>query len=70
MNYQLTYGSQTIEFELIYSDRKTLGITVNPDLSVLVKAPIDASKEKIFEKVEKRASWILEQKRYFLSFEP
>lgn len=70
MNYQLTYGSQTIEFELIYSDRKTLGITVNPDLSVLVKAPNNASKEKIFEKVEKRASWILEQKRYFLSFEP
>src|SRR5690625_6562691 len=70
MNYQIKYGSQIIEFELRYSDRKTLGITVNPDLSVLVKAPIGASKEKIFEKVEKRASWILEQKRYFLSFEP
>lgn len=70
MKKQIKYGSQIIEFELRYSDRKTLGITVNPDLSVLVKAPIDASKEKIFEKVEKRASWILEQKRYFLSFEP
>ena len=67
---QLTYGSRTITFELIYTDRKTLGITVNPDLSVQVKAPIDASLEKIFKKVEKRASWILEQKRYFLAFEP
>lgn len=67
---KLTYGSQTIDFELTYSDRKTLGITVNPDLSVQVKAPQDASREKIFKKVEKRASWIIEQKQYFLSFQP
>src|SRR5690625_5739536 len=66
----LTYGSQTIDFELTYTNRKTLGITVNPDLSVQVRAPMNASREKIFEKVEKRASWILEQKRYFLAFEP
>src|SRR5690625_1071815 len=70
MQERITYGSQIIEFELTYTNRKTLGITVNPDLSVQVKAPMDASREKIFEKVEKRASWILEQKRYFLAFEP
>jgi len=67
---KLKYGSQIIEFELTYTDRKTLGITVNPDLSVQVKAPLDAKRDKIFKKVEKRASWILEQKRYFLAFEP
>lgn len=67
---EITYGNQTIDFELTYSDRKTLGITVNPDLSVQVKAPQNASREKIFEKVEKRASWIIEQKQYFLSFQP
>lgn len=67
---KLTYGSTTIDFELTYSDRKTLGITVHPDLSVQVKASHDASREKIFEKAEKRKSWIIEQKRYFLSFSP
>ena len=61
MQERLIYGSQIIEFELIYTERKTLGITVNPDLSVQVKAPVDASRKKIFERVEKRASWILEQ---------
>jgi len=70
MHYQLEYGSQTIDFELTYTNRKTLGITVNPDLSVQVRAPLNASRDKIFEKVEKRASWIMEQKRYFLAFEP
>lgn len=67
---QLKYGSSTIDFDLKYTDRKTLGITVHSDLSVEVRAPLNASKEKVFEKVEKRASWILEQKRYFLAFEP
>ncbi len=67
---EIKYGSQIIDFELIYSDRKTLGITVSPDLSVQVKAPINASRDKIFEKIEKRASWIIEQKQFFLSFQP
>lgn len=67
---KITYGSKNIEFELTYSERKTLGITVNPDLSVQVKAPENADRETIFKKVEKRASWILEQKRFFLEFEP
>lgn len=66
----LKYGRKEIEFELAYSDRKTLGITVNPDLTVQVKAPMDADRADIFKKVEKRASWIIEQKRFFLSFEP
>lgn len=67
---KITYGTRTIDFTLQYVDRKTLGITVNPDLSVDVKAPQDSSRKKVFEKVRKRASWIVEQKRYFLAFEP
>lgn len=67
---RLVYGSSVIEFSIVYSERKTLGITVQPDLSVVVKVPLETPKETIFEKINKRASWILEQKRFFLSFEP
>ncbi|MGB3452574.1 MAG: SprT family zinc-dependent metalloprotease [Moheibacter sp.] len=70
MTEKIQYGSKTISFELTYSKRKTLGITVHPDLSVSVKAPEDAQKAVIFQKVEKRAPWIMEQKRFFLAFEP
>lgn len=66
----LEYGTETIKYELTYSDRKTLGISVHPDKTVHVKAPRDASMEKIEKKLEKRAFWILEQQRYFESFEP
>ncbi len=38
--HSVQYGTTTIEFELIYAQRKTLGITVHPeDLRVTVKAP-------------------------------
>lgn len=66
----LIYGSEKIEYRLSFCDRKTLGITVHPDRSTEVKAPIGSSIEKIEEKVRKRASWILKQQDHFLSFEP
>lgn len=53
-----------------YSDRKTLGITVTPEMDILVKAPKDSSIEKIIEKVQKKAPWIIKQQSYFLSFHP
>ncbi|MGI9527199.1 MAG: M48 family metallopeptidase [Weeksellaceae bacterium] len=67
---KIEYGKTTIKFNLVYTNRKTLGITVKPDLSVEVKAPLDANRDTINQKLLKRAPWILEQKRYFLSFEP
>lgn len=70
MKEEIQYGTRKIEFDLIYTDRKTLGITVHPDRSVEVRAPEHASREKIFESIRKRASWIVDQRRYFLSFEP
>jgi predicted metal-dependent hydrolase len=64
----LQYGNTKINYSIVYSERKTLGIIVNPDRSVIIKAPIDASSEKIQQKVKKRASWILKQQSYFKSF--
>lgn len=64
------FGSKTIRFSLQYNGRRTLGITVTPDLKVIVKAPEGAPLEKIKERVFKRASWILKQENFFLSFHP
>ena len=66
----IQFGSKTINYNLQYRDRKTLGITVHIDRQVTVKAPLDASIIQIKEKVRKRAPWILKQQSYFLSFEP
>lgn len=70
MDSSIQFGSKKIDFQVEFSARKTLGITVTPDLDVLVKAPIDSSIEKIKEKLLKKAAWIIIQQSFFLSFQP
>lgn len=70
MKSAIQFGSKQIDFYLEYSNRKTLGITVKPDLSVLVKAPVDTTLEKVEEKLRKKASWIIRQQSFFLTFHP
>ena len=67
---QIQFGSKTIDFRLEYSNRKSLGITVTPEMDVLVKAPTDTSVEKVKEKIRKKAPWIIKQLSFFLSFQP
>lgn len=69
-NHSIRYGSTTIPYSLAFSNRKTLGISVYPDLSVTVVAPFDAPHELIEKKVLKRAAWILKQKEFFKTYLP
>ena len=69
-NFQFPYGDEKIEFRLERRNRKTLSISVGPDLVTEVVAPADAPLEKIFEKVRKRAPWIRKQLRFFAQFQP
>lgn len=66
----IQFGSKKIDFRLEYSNRKSLGITVTPEMEVLVKAPTDTSLEKVKEKIRKKAPWIIKQQSFFLSFQP
>ena len=67
---QVFYGSEKIEFQLSRSVRKTLAITVHPDLRVEVVAPLDAGEPAILARVQARARWILRQRRQFLAWMP
>ena len=68
--HHIQYGNKRIEFDVIYSNRKSLGITVHPDKSVLVRAPENSDYQKILEKVRNRSRWILRQQDHFESFLP
>jgi predicted metal-dependent hydrolase len=70
MNYSIQYGSRTIPYLLTYSARKTLGITVTPEMEVLVKSPENASIEKIEALLIKKAPWIIKQLNFFIPFHP
>jgi len=64
------FGSQTILFTLKYTKRKTLGISVNPDMTVTVTAPEGKDIEAILKVVKKRATWILKQQNSFEKSRP
>lgn len=66
----IQYGRKRIEFQLLYSSRKTLAIDVHPDLSVVVTAPNDADNSVVEQKMHKRAAWIVQQQRFFENYLP
>ncbi|MBN1122217.1 MAG: M48 family metallopeptidase [Anaerolineae bacterium] len=68
--YEVEFGNRTIRYELQFSERKTLGIDVHPDLRVTVTAPIGSDSDLVAEKVRKRAPWILRQQRDFSRYLP
>ena len=70
MTATIQFGSKQIDFKIEYSNRKSLGITVTPDMEVLVRAPDGTTTEKIREKIKKKAPWIIKQQSFFLSFHP
>ncbi|MEO6286658.1 MAG: SprT family zinc-dependent metalloprotease [Dyadobacter sp.] len=70
MTDYIVFGSKRIDFELTFANRKSLGITVTPDLDVLVKAPDGTPIVDIKERLRKRAPWIIRQQSFFLSFHP
>lgn len=68
--HSVAYGKKTIDFSLLYCDRKTLEIAVHPDGSIIVKAPVQADIDLIEKKIIKRARWIFKQLNYFKQFTP
>jgi predicted metal-dependent hydrolase len=64
------FGGERIEFRLRRTNRRTLAITVQPDLGVRVTAPRKAALDTVLGKVRKRAGWIKRQQRFFLEFLP
>jgi predicted metal-dependent hydrolase len=71
MHQQISFGTEKIAYEIRFlPTRRTLGIEVHPDLSVVVRAPMDCDLETIRAKVTKRASWISRQINNFHRYTP
>lgn len=59
---QKTYQLQNIEFRIVYSGRRTVGISVLPDASVIVRAPYRASLKTISRIVGDKSAWIIKHR--------
>jgi predicted metal-dependent hydrolase len=66
----LQYGDHILEFAVTRRKRATLEIAVEPDSSVVITAPLNASLDSIIQRVRRRAAWIRRQQRFFAQFAP
>lgn len=69
-DFSLDYGSGQIDYRVVRRNRKTLEIAVEPNASVVIAAPENASREAIEAKLRKRAAWVTRQQRFFAQFMP
>ena len=60
-----TYGNYSYEYFLIKQPRKTVSLTVQPSLKIILKCPIDYKDEKIQKFLENKWRWLEKQLRYF-----
>jgi predicted metal-dependent hydrolase len=68
--HSVTYGATTIAYRVVRRDRRTLQISVLPDMTVEVVAPRAANDATIQQRVARRARWILRQVEFFRQFHP
>lgn len=56
--YNVQFGDNEYNFTIERTKRKTVGIIVEPDGSIIVRAPPDMEENIIIETVEKKREWI------------
>lgn len=66
----VVYAGRRIDFVVSRTERKRLTITVRPDLSVEVMAPMERGLEEIEARVRRRAPWVTRQLEEFERFLP
>jgi predicted metal-dependent hydrolase len=70
VGYKIQYGTQPIEFTVVRRERRTMQISVLPDSSVEVVAPVSVNEKDIVTRMHKRAGWIHKQMRFFQQYQP
>ena len=70
MDETVRLGATEVAYDLVFSDRRTLGITVRPDGAVHVAAPVGTPPEAIRANLVKRGVWILSTRRKFDRLRP
>ena len=58
---EISFGDISFTYSIIRTDRKTMAIIVEPDGTIIVRAPHDLAVETIEEKVKEKRRWVAEK---------
>ncbi len=62
------YGNYSYEYYLMRQSRKTVALTVQPSLNIILKCPSDYDEEKIQKFLKRKWLWMEKQLRYFKKY--
>ncbi|MFZ2205202.1 MAG: SprT family zinc-dependent metalloprotease [Minisyncoccia bacterium] len=63
------FGTFIYEYQLIKQDRKTLSLTVTPNLKIILKCPLDADDKKIEAFLKRKWFWLEKQLSFFKKYQ-
>lgn len=63
-----TYGKYSYEYHLIFQDRKTVSLTVYPNLNIILKCPFNYDVAKIERFLKRKWLWLEKQVQYFKKY--
>lgn len=63
-----TYGSLSYSYTLIRQERESLSLTIFPDLTIQLKAPLGVTESQIEVFLQKKWYWMKKQLRYFENY--
>ncbi|MEA3249639.1 MAG: SprT family zinc-dependent metalloprotease [Patescibacteria group bacterium] len=59
------YGRLRFEYELMRRERKTMGLTVRPDSSIVVKCPLEIEQKDVDAFLRRKWAWLNRQLNFF-----
>lgn len=62
---EFIFGSFVYCYDLIVQDRKTLSLTVTPDMRICVKCPHNTAEERVEQFLKKKWFWLQKQLHFF-----
>ena len=66
---EFVYGQYVYKYEFIRQERKTLSLTVRPDMSIVLKCPVHAGENRINLFLKRKWSWLNKQLNFFKKFQ-
>jgi len=66
---EFNYGNYSYRYELLRQDRKTLSLTVRPDLGIVLKCPVHAEEDRINVFLKRKWMWLTRQLKFFEKFQ-
>ena len=69
MNKEFIYGQYCFQYTFIPQERKTLSLTVQPDMKIILRAPAEADQDRIDIFLKRKWLWLNKQLNFFKKYQ-